>query len=212
MVPRQHAHHTLSFCIMFSPRLSTSGSGRAIRTMLFRQFEWFTQAIRIFRNCWFSFYFCDPKITAFLRIKLLVFKMSHLWTWISDLLPWQFFLVSREKLTNMKWLHFIAVLTLLLPRPQYKAVERSDSINQIYGRESVSCCRGRLILVSREKLLMWNDCIFIAVPTPLLSRFKYKAVEHNDSTNHIHGQKFMICSICCACTHFTHFECLVFGN
>ena len=39
MVPRQQAHHKLSFGIIFSPQLSTSGSGRAIQTMLFRQFE-----------------------------------------------------------------------------------------------------------------------------------------------------------------------------
>ena len=39
MVPRQQACHKLSFGIIFSPQLSTSGSGRAIQTMLFRQFE-----------------------------------------------------------------------------------------------------------------------------------------------------------------------------
>ena len=65
-VPRQQAHHKLPFGITFSPQLSTSGSGRPIQTMLFRQKMLFRQSI------FGTFFFCDPKITAFLKIKLLV--------------------------------------------------------------------------------------------------------------------------------------------
>ena len=71
-VPRQQAHHKLSFGIIFSPQLSTSGSGWAIQTMLFRQSELFRQFI------FGTFFFCDPKITAFLKIKLLVFDSFFL--------------------------------------------------------------------------------------------------------------------------------------
>ena len=67
-VARQQAHHKLSVDIIFSPQLSTSSSGRPIQTMPFRQSE-------PFRQCYSDtpgMFLCDPKITAFFRIKLLV--------------------------------------------------------------------------------------------------------------------------------------------
>ena len=54
-VPRQQAHHKLSFGITFSPQLSTSGSGRPIQTMLFRQKMLFRQSI------FGTFFFVTPK-------------------------------------------------------------------------------------------------------------------------------------------------------
>ena len=79
-VARQQAHHELSFGITFSPQLSTSGSGWAIQTMLFRQSELFRQFI-------FGTFFCDPQITAFFRIKLFFdfFFFLAIATWLEGL-------------------------------------------------------------------------------------------------------------------------------
>ena len=72
-VARQHAHYKRSFDISFSPQLSAGSSGRPTQTMPFRQSKPFKQC---YSDTPGSFFVCDPKITAFFIIKLLVLIFS----------------------------------------------------------------------------------------------------------------------------------------